>query len=100
MPGLPGDTFDKDIETTKKSIEMKPDICRIYPALVIKDTPMEKMYKSRIYSIFIRRSSRMSSKVMYEMYRKNNINVIRIGLQPTENKWRKRYCRWTFSSCF
>ena len=25
------------------------------------------------------------SKEMYDMYRKNNINVIRIGLQPTES---------------
>ena len=45
MPGLPGDTFEKDIETVRKSIAMEPDICRIYPALVIKDTPMDLMYK-------------------------------------------------------
>ena len=50
MPGLPGDNFDKDIETAKKSIEMKPDICRIYPSLVIKDTPMEKMYERGEYN--------------------------------------------------
>jgi histone acetyltransferase (RNA polymerase elongator complex component) len=37
MPGLPKDDFHKDITSVKKSIEMKPDICRIYPALVIKD---------------------------------------------------------------
>ena len=49
MPGLPGDTFEKDINTTKASIEMQPDICRIYPSLVIKDTPMEKMYKCKEY---------------------------------------------------
>ena len=49
MPGLPGDNFEKDIETAKKSIEMKPDICRIYPSLVIKDTPMEKMYERGEY---------------------------------------------------
>ena len=51
MPGLPGDSFEIDIETTKKSIEMKPDICRIYPSLVIKDTPMEEMcIRDRIHS--------------------------------------------------
>lgn len=44
MLGLPGDTFEKDIETAKESINMEPEICRIYPSLVIKDTPMEKMY--------------------------------------------------------
>ena len=50
MPGLPKDTKKKDIETVKKSIEMKPDMCRIYPALVIKDTPMETMYLRKEYT--------------------------------------------------
>lgn len=30
MLGLPGDTFKKDIETVAKSLEMEPDIARIY----------------------------------------------------------------------
>src|SRR5471030_124903 len=85
MPGLPGDTFEKDINTTKASIEMNPDICRIYPALVIKDTPMEKMYKSKDYVPYSLEEAVNISKVMYDMYRKNKVNVIRIGLQPTES---------------
>ena len=43
MPGLPGDTFKTDIKTVECSLQMNPDICRIYPSLVIKDTPMEIM---------------------------------------------------------
>ncbi|MCE5220442.1 MAG: radical SAM protein [Clostridium sp.] len=85
MPGLPGDTFEKDINTTKASINMNPDICRIYPALVIKDTPMEKMYKCNAYVPYSLEEAVNISKVMYGMYRKNKINVIRIGLQPTES---------------
>lgn len=84
MPGLPGDTFEKDINTTKASIEMKPDICRIYPSLVIKDTPMEKMYECNDYIPYSLEEAINISKIIYDMYRKNNINVIRIGLQPTE----------------
>jgi len=49
MLGLPGDTREKDIETTKKVISLEPDISRIYPSLVIKDTPMEQMLKAGIY---------------------------------------------------
>ena len=85
MPGLPGDTFEKDINTTKASIEMKPDICRIYPSLIIKDTPMEEMYTSDKYRPYSLEEAVNISKVMYDMYRKNNVNVIRIGLQPTES---------------
>jgi histone acetyltransferase (RNA polymerase elongator complex component) len=84
MPGLPGDTFEKDINTTEASINMKPDICRIYPALVIKDTPMEKMYKSNEYVPYSLEEAVNISKSMYDMYRKSNVNVIRMGLQPTE----------------
>lgn len=84
MPGLPGDTFEKDVNTTVESIKMKPDICRLYPSLVIKDTPMERMYKCNDYVPYTLEEAVSISKVMYDMYRKNDINVIRIGLQPTE----------------
>ncbi|HBJ1647440.1 elongator complex protein 3 [Clostridium botulinum] len=85
MPGLPGDTFEKDILTTKLSIKMKPDICRIYPALVIKDTPMEKMYKMGTYIPYSLDEAVEISKAMYKLYLENNIQVIRIGLQPTDS---------------
>ncbi|MGG7057545.1 elongator complex protein 3 [Clostridium tertium] len=85
MPGLPGDNFDKDIETAKKSIEMKPDICRIYPSLVIKDTPMEKMYERGEYNPYSLEEAVNVSKELYKLYTKANVNIIRIGLQPTDN---------------
>ena len=85
MPGLPGDNFDKDIETAKKSIEMKPDICRIYPSLVIKDTHMEKMYKRGEYKPYSLEQAVNISKEIYKLYTEANTNIIRIGLQPTEN---------------
>lgn len=85
MPGLPGDTFEKDIETAIKSINMKPDICRIYPALVIKDTPMELMYKRGEYKPYTLEDAIKISKELYKIYSKANVNIIRIGLQPTEN---------------
>lgn len=85
MPGLPGDTFEKDIETVNKSINMKPDICRIYPALVIKDTPMEVMYNRGEYRPYSLEEAINISKELYKLYMKARINIIRIGLQPTDN---------------
>lgn len=84
MLGLPGDNFDKDIYTAKKVVEMKPDIARIYPALVVKNTPMEKMYKLNTYKPYSLEEAVDISKIIYSMFQGNNINVIRIGLQPTE----------------
>jgi radical SAM enzyme (TIGR01210 family) len=84
MPGLPCDTFEKDIETVKKSINMKPDICRLYPSLVIKDTPMEIMYNRGDYKPYSLDEAVEICKELYKMYTSNNVNVIRIGLQPTD----------------
>lgn len=84
MLGLPGDNFQKDIQTVRRSIGMKPDICRIYPALVIKDTPMENMYRKGIYKPYTLEECIRISKIVYGMYAASNINVIRVGLQPTK----------------
>ena len=84
MPGLPGDSFDIDIETTKKSIEMKPDICRIYPSLVIKDTPMEDMYNRGDYVPYSLDEAVYISGEMLKLYNEAKIKVFRIGLQPTD----------------
>ena len=85
MPGLPGDSFEIDIETTKKSIEMKPDICRIYPSLVIKDTPMEDMYNRGDYVPYSLDEAVYISGEMLKLYNEAKIKVIRIGLQPTDS---------------
>lgn len=85
MLGLPGDNFEKDIQTAKKSVEMKPEICRIYPALTIKDTMMEKMFLDKKYKPYTLEEAVEVSKEILKIYTENNIKVIRIGLQPTDN---------------
>ena len=84
MPGLPGDNFDIDIETAKKSIAMEPDICRIYPSLIIKDTPMENMYNRGEYIPYTLEEAVSVSAKMLQLYKEARIKVIRIGLQPTD----------------
>lgn len=84
MPGLPGDTEYIDIETVNRSIEMKPDIARIYPALVIKDTPMEVMYNRGEYTPYSLENAVKISREMLRLYNEAKVKVIRIGLQPTD----------------
>ena len=81
MPGLPGDTKEIDLATIKKSIEMKPDIARIYPALVIKDTPMYNRGEYEPYSLDM---AVEVSREMLKLYNAAKVKVIRIGLQPTD----------------
>lgn len=84
MPGLPRDSFEKDIETVERSISMKPDICRIYPSLVIKDTPMAVMYNRGEYIPYTLDEAVSICKKLYKMYLEAGVQVIRIGLQPTD----------------
>ncbi|SPD75519.1 conserved hypothetical protein [uncultured Desulfobacterium sp.] len=49
MPGLPGDSADKFHSTVTKVIDLKPDMVRLYPALVIKGTGLARLYEKGIY---------------------------------------------------
>jgi histone acetyltransferase (RNA polymerase elongator complex component) len=84
MLGLPGDNKIKDIETAKQVIKLEPDMCRIYPAVVIKDTPMEVMYRRGIYNPYSLEEAIEVAKIIYCMLVDKGINVIRVGLQPTD----------------
>jgi histone acetyltransferase (RNA polymerase elongator complex component) len=84
MLGLPGDDFKKDIDTVLRVVSLKPNICRIYPALVVKNTPMEKMYANGEYKPYTLEQAVEVSKILYGVLYNNNIKIIRIGLQPTE----------------
>lgn len=85
MVGLPGDREDKDLYTADEFIKIKPLMVRIYPALVIKDTYMEHMYKKGTYiPLSLEESIEICAK-LYLKFEKESINIIRIGLQPTAN---------------
>lgn len=85
MIGLPGDNKDKDIQTAKEVVALLPGIVRIYPALVIKGTYLEKMFKEGRYIPLELEDAVDICAELLEIYKNNNINVIRIGLQPTDN---------------
>lgn len=85
MVGLPGDNEDKDLETACRFVEIYPSMVRIYPALVIKDTYMEDMYRRGEYMpLSVDEAVNICSK-LYLIFEKAGINIIRIGLQPTDN---------------
>ncbi|MFA9423307.1 MAG: elongator complex protein 3 [Sedimentibacter sp.] len=85
MPGLPGSNREKDIKTCLESISMKPDMVRIYPTLIIKDTELLNMYEQGNYIPLDLQEAVDVSAFIYSQYSINNINVIRIGLQNTES---------------
>ena len=85
MPGLFKDSREKIIKTAIKSANMRPEIARIYPTLVIKDTKLEKLYNAGLYQPLSLEDAVEISAEIFMIYESKDINVIRVGLQPTEN---------------
>ncbi len=85
MIGLPSDSEEKCISTAKKFINIKPDFVRIYPTLVIKETGLEKAYKDGYYKPFSLDESIEIVKKLLILYEINNIGIIRVGLQATDD---------------
>lgn len=84
MTGLPGDTDKKSIDTAKKIIALKPEIVRIYPTLVIEGTKLEKLYNEGKYIPQTLENAVNLCTILCDEFEKANINVIRVGLQNTE----------------
>ena len=84
MIGLPESTKLDEINTAKALIKLKPKIVRIYPVLVIKNTPLAKEYESGDYlPLTVEQAVERSEEIM-KLFNKAKIEVIRIGLQNTE----------------
>lgn len=85
MIGLPGSDYEKEVYTAKKLINLKPSIMRIYPTLVIKDTYLEKMFYNKTYIPLTLDDAVETCSDLLMLFNYYEINVIRIGLQPTDN---------------
>ena len=84
MIGLPGDTLEKSIYTAKNIIELGADNTRIYPALVIKGTKMEKMYEDGKYKpLSLEDAVRWSKELLLE-FENAGVKVIKLGLHPSK----------------
>jgi histone acetyltransferase (RNA polymerase elongator complex component) len=83
MIGLPKDTLQKSIDTAKRLIELEPEMVRIYPTLVIKDTELAQQYFNNRYKPLTLDEAVLWCSLLVPMYEEANIQVLRIGLQDT-----------------
>ena len=84
MVGLPESTKIDEINTAKALIKLKPKMVRIYPVLVIKNTKLEQEYKEGKYQPLPLVQAVETCKELVEMFVKKKIDVIRVGLQNTD----------------
>lgn len=85
MIGLPGDTEKKCIRTAKEFTNIGPDFVRIYPTLIIKETGLEQSYRGGYYRPFSLDECVDIVKKLMVIYHTNDIGVIRVGLQATDD---------------
>lgn len=84
MVGLPESTRIDEINTAKALIKLKPKMVRIYPVLVVKNTKLEDEYKSGKYEPVPLVQAVETCKELVRMFADKKIEVIRVGLQNTE----------------
>ena len=84
MIGLPGDTLEKSKRTARQIVALRADNTRIYPTLVISDTKLAEMYLSGDYLPLSLDVAVKWSKEVYKIFEKSGVNVIRLGLHPSE----------------
>ena len=84
MVGLPESTKLDEIKTAKDLIKLKPKMVRIYPVLVIKGTKLEKELQIGEYKPLTVSQAVERCKELLYLFHKNKIQVIRVGLQNTQ----------------
>jgi hypothetical protein len=84
MPGLPGDSTVRFQETVTRIIALMPDFVRLYPALVIKDTPLAEQYRRGRYLPLSIEDAVDRCRHAMDRFEEAGISVSRVGLQPTE----------------
>jgi histone acetyltransferase (RNA polymerase elongator complex component) len=84
MPGLPGDTSCRSVETMEQALALAPDFMRIYPTLVIADTHLEALFRAGVYRPLEMEEAVFLCKVLLLRAARAGVPVIRVGIQPTD----------------
>ena len=84
MVGLPGDSEEKCLRSVASLLPYHPDTARIYPVLVLKGTELEAMTDRNEYAPLSVADAVPVCGKMFAMFSCADVQVIRMGLQPTE----------------
>lgn len=84
MIGLPGDSLEKCIFSSRETVRMSPSIARLYPTIVLNDTKLLDMYRTGTYHALTTSEAVEITKEMYKILDAAGINIIRVGLKSTD----------------
>jgi len=89
MPGLPGDSQEIFMDTIEKVIDLRPDMARLYPTLVIRGTKLARWYKQGRYAPMGLKDTINVCKEACIRLENAGIPVIRIGLMSSPSLLKK-----------
>lgn len=85
MTGLYMSDVQKDIETAKAFIALKPDTVRIYPTVIMKNTDLAKYYLDKTYTPYTHEQSVNLCAKLIVMFENAEIKIIRLGLHYSDS---------------
>ena len=80
MCGLPGQSATSWQKTVRESVSMRPAMLRIAPTLVLKNTPLERLYRQGRYIPLPLEEAISQCAYAYAWFHRNGIAVARVGL--------------------
>lgn len=84
MIGLPGDVIERFLQSLDRVIRLKPDFLRIHPTLVLRDAPLEVLWREGRYSPLSLEEAVQWVKLGLGRLEAASVPVARISLQPTK----------------
>lgn len=84
MTGLPGSDAERDLESAKRIIALAPDAVRIYPTVIIRDTPLYQLWREGRYAEHTVEDAVSVCARILPLFERAGIPVIRLGLNPTD----------------
>jgi histone acetyltransferase (RNA polymerase elongator complex component) len=81
MPGLPGSDRKEALSSLSRALELAPDFLRIYPAVVLRGTGLEKAWRGGSYFPWCLEEAVECCADLLALCRREKMPVIRLGLQ-------------------
>jgi len=85
MVGLPGDNETLSLISAEKTAALRPDFVRLYPTIVIKNSPLARWYQNGTYAPLCLEEAVTRVKNLYQFFSRHNIKIIRMGLQASQD---------------
>ncbi len=84
MVGLPHDTKERTMATARRIAALGADFSRIYPTLVVRDTPLARLFQQGDYQPLSLEEAIDWSLAALDILEAAGVTVLRVGLHPSE----------------